>query len=84
MSKKNTVIISDAAARALVGEPLLTVEQVALKLSCSVSRLNKQRLEGKGPAFVKDGANIRYRPIDVEAYIADRLCNSTSEQPPAA
>jgi predicted DNA-binding transcriptional regulator AlpA len=79
--------ISDTEARALVGEPLLTAEQVAQLLQVSVSNLNKRRLDGDPPQFVKIGQNVRYRPADVRAYIADCIAVSTSsksEPPPAA
>jgi predicted DNA-binding transcriptional regulator AlpA len=78
----DVVALSDEEARALIGEPLLTTEQVAQLLHCSVSNLNKLRWLGKGPRFVRLGANIRYRPADISAFIAAGM--STSEEPPAA
>jgi helix-turn-helix protein len=76
--------LSDADVRTLVGEPLLTTEQVAQALHCSVSVLNKWRLTRKGPRFVRVGVNIRYRPSDVHAFIAASMSGSTSEEPPPA
>jgi predicted DNA-binding transcriptional regulator AlpA len=84
MSRENTVAISDLDAHALVGEPLLTVEQVAQLLHCSVSNLSKWRLIGRGPRFVRIGVNVRYRPADIKAFIAENIRSSTSEEPPAA
>jgi predicted DNA-binding transcriptional regulator AlpA len=78
------VALSDEEARALIGEPLLTTEQVAQLLHCSVSNLNKLRWAGKGPPFVRIGANIRYRPADIAAFIAAGMSDSTSEEPPPA
>jgi len=71
--------LTDADTRKLVGEPLLTVEQVAQLLSCSASNLNKWRLKGEGPSFVRVGANIRYRPADIQSFIAENMSTSTSE-----
>ena len=72
---------SDGAERSLNDAGLLDVEDVAKILKCSVSILNKWRLLGKGPSFVRVGTLVRYRPADVEAFIARGKCSSTSEEP---
>jgi hypothetical protein len=41
--------------------------------------LQRQRLEGRGPAFVKIGAAVRYRRSDLDAYIASNRRTSTSD-----
>jgi hypothetical protein len=69
--------------------PLLTVQEVAALLRCSVSSLNKWRLSGRGPPFVYVGRRVRYRPADIAAYIAECTRVSTSasgapEEMPAA
>ena len=70
---------------AAVVDPLLTVQETALLLRCSVSSLNKWRLLGRGPHFIRVGSRVRYRPIDVAAYIANQRRASTSaERPPPA
>jgi excisionase family DNA binding protein len=64
---------------------LLTVNEVAELLRCSKSSLDKWRLIGGGPRFVRVGARVRYRPADVAAYIAEQTRASTSmEVSPAA
>jgi hypothetical protein len=64
---------------------LLTVEEVAGLLRCSVSSLNKWRVAGLGPPFVYIGHLVRYRAADLHAYIAARTVTSTSaEIPPPA
>jgi predicted DNA-binding transcriptional regulator AlpA len=63
-----------------VGEKLLTVEEVAELLHCSVSALNKWRLAGRGPHFIKVERRVRYRPSDVAAYVARAMRTSTSQQ----
>jgi len=60
------------------GSPLLTVQEVAALLRCSVSSLNKWRLTGQGPRFVYVGHRVRYRSTDIAAYIAERTRTSTS------
>jgi hypothetical protein len=60
---------------------LLDVEGVAQILNCSISILNKWRLTGKGPRFVRVGTLVRYRPADVQAFIAAGLRSTTSEGP---
>jgi predicted DNA-binding transcriptional regulator AlpA len=76
----------DLLARGPRGPPiLLTVQEVARLLRCSVSSLNKWRLTGQGPRFVRVGSRVRYRPTDIAAYVADQTRASTSaEKPPPA
>jgi hypothetical protein len=63
-----------------LGEKLLTVQEVAALLHCSVSALNKWRIFGRGPRFVKVERRVRYRPSDVAAYVAASTRTSTSEE----
>jgi excisionase family DNA binding protein len=58
---------------------LLTVEELAELLRCSVSTLNKWRVSGFGPRFVYVGSRVRYRRSDVAAFVADATRTSTSE-----
>jgi excisionase family DNA binding protein len=68
-----------------VVDPLLTVEEVAELLRCSVSCLNKWRVLGVGPHFVRIGKRVRYHRAAVAAYIAQQTRVSTSaEIAPAA
>jgi hypothetical protein len=57
---------------------LLTVEETAGVLRCSVSSLNKWRLTGRGPPFVHVESRVRYRTCDLNTYIAGRTVTSTS------
>jgi hypothetical protein len=59
-------------------EHLLTPEETAEFLRCSVSSLNKRRVYGGGPRFVRVGARIRYRFRDLIAYVDAQTCVSTS------
>jgi hypothetical protein len=59
-------------------ERLLTPKETAEFLRCSVSSLNKWRIYGGGPRFVRVESRVRYRFRDVIAYVDTRTCASTS------
>lgn len=50
-------------------EALLTIGQVAVRLSVSERTLRGWILDGKFPKPIRAGRGIRYRPSDVEAWI---------------
>lgn len=58
---------------------LLTTAEAAKRLGISPSKLAKDRLTGASPPFVKLGAAVRFRPSDLDAFIAARVRRSTSE-----
>ena len=58
---------------------LLAESAVAEQLDCETKTLQAWRCRGGGPAFVKVGRLVRYRPEDVEQWIESRRMNSTSE-----
>ena len=65
-------------------QPLLLTTRAAAELLCLDQRtLERFRVAGTGPKFVKMGKCIRYRPSDLEAWLATRTVASTSEQPKA-
>jgi len=45
-----------------------------------VKTLQRWRLEGQGPQFCKIGKAVRYRELDLEAYIKDNIRRSTSDK----
>jgi hypothetical protein len=55
------------------------VEIVARILGVSVSYLNKARMSGDGPPYVKFGRNVRYSILEVLAWAESRVRSSTSE-----
>jgi predicted DNA-binding transcriptional regulator AlpA len=60
--------------------PLLTEKDVGHLLNLTPSCLQAWRLKGDGPPFIRISAKcIRYRPADVETWIEDNLCSSTSD-----
>jgi predicted DNA-binding transcriptional regulator AlpA len=59
---------------------LLTQREAALALRLSERTLERLRVSGLGPVFVKcGGRSIRYRQTDLEQWIASRVVGSTSE-----
>jgi hypothetical protein len=60
--------------------PLLSVEQAAEYLCCGVSTLNKLRVSGGGPIFVKIGARVSYRVDDLDRYIDQHRQKSTAQR----
>lgn len=56
-----------------------TPDEAAKALRTSVRTLERRRLDGSGPPFVKLGGRILYRPEDIDAWAADRTFASTSE-----
>ena len=64
-------------------EPLLTAEQVALRLSVSEGTVNQWVKSGRIPV-VKVGKLNRFRREDIEAWIDERARESTPVPSPAA
>jgi predicted DNA-binding transcriptional regulator AlpA len=60
---------------------LLTQREAALALRLSERTLERSRVTGLGPRFVKAGRRILYRLEDIEAWITSRVRSSTSESP---
>lgn len=58
---------------------LFTVSEAARWAKVSESFLNKARLTGGGPKFVRLGRSIRYRLEDLEAWAKAGAAGSTSE-----
>jgi excisionase family DNA binding protein len=59
---------------------LLTQGEAAELLRLSERTLERLRVTGGGPRFVKIRQLVRYRPVDVEMWLASRVVASTSEE----
>ena len=59
----------------------LNVDSAASMLNVSKSWLNKARLEGNGPPFLKIGRRVLYDPQDVIIWLETCKFNSTSAYP---
>jgi predicted DNA-binding transcriptional regulator AlpA len=61
-------------------QPLLAVEDAAAFLGgISKSWLDKSRLNGRGPRYVKIGRRVMYDLIDLRAWLAGRKQNHNSK-----
>ena len=58
---------------------LLNVNEAAERLGVSVSFLNKARLHGDGPPYLKIASRVAYAPADLATWLDGRRRNSTSE-----
>ena len=59
---------------------LLTETEAAKLIGFSIRTVQKWRMQGRGPKFVKVSSRaIRYRREDVDAWIESRLRSSTSD-----
>jgi excisionase family DNA binding protein len=59
---------------------LLNQREAAELLSISERTLERKRVEGTGPRYVKAGRSVRYRQSDIETWINSRLVQSTSDR----
>ena len=57
----------------------LAVEDAAQRVGLSVSTLNKLRVFGGGPIFLKLGRRVVYDPADLDAWLASKRRRSTSD-----
>jgi predicted DNA-binding transcriptional regulator AlpA len=58
---------------------LLTEEQVSQQLHVSLAALRRWRLEGRGPRYIKVSALVRYRPEELEEWLASLPSGGTEE-----
>jgi len=58
---------------------LLTQAEAARELRLSERTLERLRLTGDGPKFIKAGRRVLYEYADLAAWIASRARSSTSE-----
>lgn len=63
---------------------MLTTREAARYLQLSSTYLNKMRVTGTGPVFVKLGRSVRYHQADLDAWITARRFTSTSAAQAAA
>ncbi|MDR6955216.1 putative DNA-binding transcriptional regulator AlpA [Ancylobacter sp. 3268] len=56
---------------------MLKVRDAAARLGLSISTLNKWRVYGTGPTYLKLGSAVFYDPADLDAWLAERRRTST-------
>jgi predicted DNA-binding transcriptional regulator AlpA len=59
---------------------LLTQPEAADLLRLSERTLERLRVSGSGPKYVKAGRSVRYRLGDIEVWITSRVVGSTSQE----
>jgi excisionase family DNA binding protein len=59
---------------------LLSVREAAAYLGVGFSTLNKLRVTGGGPAFIKIQSRVLYSRSDLDKFIAQHRRKSTAEQ----
>lgn len=64
-------------------DKLLSTVEAAGRLGVSSSYLNKLRVTGGGPPFVKIGARVAYDPADLVAWLAGQKRTTTGQAEPA-
>jgi hypothetical protein len=62
--------------------PLLDTAGAARYVGLAKSTLEKLRVFGGGPPFIKARRLVRYRPDDLDVWLGERVVGSTSEVPP--
>lgn len=62
-----------------VPRPKLRVTEAARHIGVSASVLNKLRVYGGGPAYLKIGRTVLYELPELEAWMASKRRHSTSE-----
>lgn len=67
---------SDQLEQSLQVSELLDERTLARQLGVSVSTLQTWRYLGRGPRYLKVGRLVRYRNVDIDAYIAANLRGS--------
>lgn len=53
---------------------LLTTVEAAELLNYSPETLKQWRSQGRGPAYIKDGNEVRYLVADIKQWIIERRC----------
>ena len=62
---------------------LLTQREAAELLRLNEKTLERLRISGGGPKYIRLGKTraVRYRPEDVQSWLASKLISSTSQEP---
>ncbi|WP_373875211.1 helix-turn-helix transcriptional regulator [Methylorubrum podarium] len=69
----------ESTAKIQVENRLLTTQESANYVGLGVHRLEKLRISGGGPEFIKLGRSVRYERAALDAWIAASRRRSTSE-----
>ena len=70
---------ADAADKAVSSNRKLSVREAAVYLGISKGFLDKARLDGSGPVYIKIGRRVLYDLADVEIWSTERKRRHTSQ-----
>jgi len=62
-----------------MSDPLIPQQRLAELLCVSERTLERWRVEGSGPTFLKAGRRVLYRQSDIDTWLAATAKNSTVE-----
>ncbi|MBY0298553.1 MAG: helix-turn-helix domain-containing protein [Methylobacterium sp.] len=65
--------------RTIERDKLLTTSQAASYLGVTKNYLERLRVFGTGPVFIKSGRQVRYDRADLDEWRPARRCRSTSD-----
>lgn len=57
----------------------ITEKEAATLLGCSVAKMQRDRRIGSPIPYIKVGRSVRYKPEDIEAYLASQRFTSTTQ-----
>lgn len=77
--RRNNPLASAQTPPGISAGGLLNTRQAAELLNLGVVTLEKYRIAGRGPAFLKIGKSVRYAVEDINAWLAEHRCTSTAE-----
>ena len=60
-------------------QDLLTEQDVSRRLHVSLAAVRRWRLERRGPKFIKVGVLVRYRPEELEEWLASQPFGGSPE-----
>lgn len=63
---------------------ILKTPDAAKYLNIRSSTLEQWRWNGRGPRYIKIGRSVRYRTIDLETFLEERVFTSTTESQTAS
>lgn len=63
----------------ITNKALMTESAAADFLGVSIRTMQAWRVRGGGPRYAKMGKAVRYRPSDLDAFVAENMAASTSE-----
>jgi hypothetical protein len=70
----------DSPASTSLLDSLITPARLAARLGLTQRTLSEKRITGTGPAFIRTGKSVRYRPEAVDRWLISNEHHSTSEE----